>query len=307
MLITCRDSGNTLDLLKQQELRYTIIGKNAGRGTIAKLWLFPQRLIRLFFFIRKTKCDIAASQSSFYQPVVAFLERIPCLYTNDNEHAFGNIFGFIFAKKVLLPISLSEEKFVARWPLKAKVSFYPSVKEAIYLSQQPEIVTPIQTKKNVIYFRPEPWSAQYYDGPLNFFDQILIALSAKYKIIILPRDKHQIDHYSKKEFKNIEIAYLPLKLPRIISDCLLFIGAGGSMTRELAVLGIPVLSIYQSKLLSVDKYLTEKGLINYNPTIRYEEIEMLIHSCNSGKAFVEEGGESYKILLNEILNLKKLP
>jgi predicted glycosyltransferase len=96
VLITCRDSGNTLDLLKQQELRYTIIGKNAGRGTIAKLWLFPQRLIRLFFFIRKTKCDIAASQSSFYQPVVAFLERIPCLYTNDNEHAFGNIFGFIF-------------------------------------------------------------------------------------------------------------------------------------------------------------------------------------------------------------------
>lgn len=307
IILTCRDSGNTIDLLKQQGIDYHVIGKNAGRGIFQKLWLFPHRLFKLFVFIRKAKCDIAVSQSSFYQPIAAYFAGIPCLYTNDNEHARGNVFGFFFANKVMLPVALSKEQFISRWPLRNKISFYPSVKEAIYLSQQPELLSLIQKEKKVIYFRPEPWSAQYYDGPLNFFDQILISLSNKYTITILPRDKYQIDHYKNEKFNHIKIAYNPLKLGDIISDCLLFIGAGGSMTRELAVLGVPVLSIYQSKLLCVDKYLADKGLMKTDPNISYEGIEMLIQPGNHERnlAFVEEGIESYKILTNEILHLKK--
>lgn len=307
IIVTCRDSGNTIDLLKQQGIDYHVIGKNAGRGIFQKLWLFPHRLVKLFLYIRKTKCDIAASQSSFYQPIAAYAAGIPSLYTNDNEHARGNVFGFLFAKKIMLPVALNKEQFISHWPLRNKISFYPSVKEAIYLSQQPEIFTLIQGKKNVIYFRPEPWSAQYYDGPLNFFDQILISLANKYSITVLPRDKNQIDHYKNEKFNHIKIAYTPLRLSEIISDCLLFIGAGGSMTRELAVLGVPVLSIYQSKLLCVDKYLADRGLMKTDPNIDYDGIEKIIQLGTREKnlAFVEEGIESYKILTNEILHLKK--
>lgn len=307
IIVTCRDSGNTIDLLKQQGIDYHVVGNSAGRGIIQKFWMFPHRLFKLFLFIRKVRCDVAVSQSSFYQPVAAYISGIPCLYTNDNEHARGNIFGFFFAKKVILPVALSKEPFISRWPLRNKISFYPSVKEAIYLSQQPEIFTLVQGKKNVIYFRPEPWSAQYYDGPLNFFDQVLISLSNKYNITVLPRDKSQIDHYKNEKFSNIKIAYTPLMLGDIISDCLLFIGAGGSMTRELAVLGVPVLSIYQSKLLCVDKYLADRGLMKTDPNINYDGIEKMIQSGNKEKdlASVEEGIESYRILTNEILHLKK--
>lgn len=307
VIVTCRDSGNTIDLLKQHGIDYHVIGKNAGRGILQKLWLFPNRLFKLFLFIRKEKCDVAVSQSSFYQPVAAYFTNIKCLYTNDNEHAQGNIFGFFFANKVILPIALSKEQFISHWPLRNKISFYPSVKEAIYLSQQPELFSLIGGEKNIIYFRPEPWSAQYYDGPLNFFDQILISLANKYNITILPRDKNQIDYYKGEKFNHIKIAYTPLRLMDIVSDCLLFIGAGGSMTRELAVLGVPVLSIYQSKLLCVDKYLADKGLMKTDPKINYEGIEMLIHQGPQEKnlSFIKEGIESYHILTNEILHLKR--
>lgn len=307
IIVTCRDSGNTIDLLKQYDIEYHIVGNHAGRGIIQKLWMFPNRLIKLFLFIRNKQCNVAVSQSSFYQPVAAYLAGIPCLYTNDNEHARGNIFGFFFAKKVILPVALSKEHFISQWPLRNKLSFYPSVKEAIYLSQQPELFPLIRGNKNVIYFRPEPWSAQYYDGPLNFFDQILISLANKYRVTVLPRDKNQIDHYKNEKFNNIKIAYTPLRLSEIISDCLLFIGAGGSMTRELAVLGVPVLSIYQSKLLCVDKYLADRGLMKTDPNINSIGIEKIIQLGTREKnlAFVEEGIESYKILKNEILHLKK--
>jgi uncharacterized protein len=306
VLLTCRDSGNTIDLLKQNNLEFTVIGKKVGKGIIQKLLFFPRRLIKLFFFIRKNRPDIAASQSSFYQPIVAKLLRIPCLYTNDNEHAKGNLFGFLFATSVILPVALKGEDLTKKWPLRSKLSFYPSVKEAIYLSQNPDLINKASGMKNKIYFRPEPWSAQYYTGPLNFFDTILLKLSEEYDLIVLPRDKNQAEHYKQEKFSRISVALKPLTLFTIAGDCLLFIGAGGSMTREMAVLEIPVISIYQAELLCVDNYLVDKGLMKINPQISYEEIKDFLASFGSGKrdlSVLKEGEQSYALIKNLIYNL----
>lgn len=307
IVLTCRDSGNTVELLKQNNLEFQVIGERVGKGIIQKLMFFPKRLIKLYAFVSKNKPDVAASQSSFYQPIVARFLGIPCLYTNDNEHASGNLSGFIFAKKVILPKALSNEGFTKHWPLRSKVSFYPSVKEAIYLSQQPKLIQSISENKSVIYFRPEPWSAQYYDGPLNFFDEILLNLGVDYKIIVLPRDKNQLNHYLQEKFSRIAVAEKPLKLKDIISDCKLFIGAGGSMTRELAVLGIPVISIYQAEMLCVDKYLAEKGRMKIRPDITYEEIKTYLLSediLKTDLSVLEEGQESFNLVKKIIVNLR---
>jgi predicted glycosyltransferase len=305
-ILTCRDSGNTIKLLEQNKLDFHVIGERVGKSLIEKLIFFPQRLIKLYFFIQKHKSDIAVSQSSFYQPIVAFLLNINCLYTNDNEHAKGNIFGFLFAKKVILPIALNNEIFVRRWPLINKVSFYPSVKESIYLSQQKELLPLISNTKSIIYFRPEPWSAEYYNGPLNFFDNTLLSLASSYKIVILPRDMNQVEYYKQEKFVNLTVALKPLNLKAIVGDCLLFIGAGGSMTRELAILGIPVISIYQDQILCVDQYIVNKGKIIIAPKISYPEIINILENntkINQDFSLLNEGNESYKLLLETIIKL----
>lgn len=307
IILTCRDSGNTVELLKQQGLDYQIIGKKVGNGVLQKLLFSPKRIYQLYSFISKNNPDVAASQSSFYQPIVARILGIPCLYTNDNEHAKGNLVGFIFARRVLLPIALFSEKFTKKWPLRSKILFYPSVKEAIYLSQNPDLIQLISGKKITIYFRPEPWSAQYYNGPLNFFDETVLMLASEFKVVILPRDPNQIVHYQQEKFNQIFIAEKPLNLKDIISDCLLFIGAGGSMTREFAVLGIPVISIYQAEKLCVDKYLVDKGQMKIKPDITYEEIKIELLKGNSSQkdsSILNEGKESFNLIKELIVNLK---
>jgi uncharacterized protein len=308
ILLTCRDSGNTIDLLNQQNLDFHVIGDKVGTEIIQKSLFFPKRLFRLCSFIRKQKPDIAVSQSSFYQPIVARIFKIPCLYTNDNEHAKGNLFGFLFAKRVLLPAVLSNEKFTKRWPLKNKVTFYPGVKEAVYLSQQPELMTIAKEKKSKIYFRPEPWTAQYYNGPLNFFDSTLLELAKEYPVTILPRDKTQKEYYMQDKFKEITVAQKPVSLSNIVSDCQLFIGAGGSMTRELAILGIPVISIYQEKMLRVDQYLVDKGLMTVNPYFSYKDYKEILGTDQGSEnmlSVLNEGKESNKLIKNHIYNLNK--
>lgn len=299
LLLTCRDSGNTVDLLKQHDFQYHIVGDGVQSGKFRKIMGFVQRLVMLYRFIRKYRPDVAASQSSFYQPIVARIRNIPCLYTNDNEHAEGNLFGFLFATQVVLPVALKDAAFTRKWPLKNKVSYYPSVKEAIYLSQQLELLVDTGPQKRTIYFRPEPWTAQYYGGPLNFFDETLLSLSQDYKVVVLPRDKQQKDHYKQARFAAISVAERPLSLHQIVASCLLFIGAGGSMTRELAVLGIPVVSIYQDKLLRVDEYLVDQGLLRVDPAISYAEIQEMI-GLNRGQSpepsALNDGQASYAMI-----------
>jgi uncharacterized protein len=306
LLLTCRDSGNTIAMLQLNKLKFQVVGKKAGKGKLQKMLLFLGRMVQLYALIRKNRPDISASQSSFYQPVVSRALGIPSLYTNDNEHAKGNLFGFWFAKKVVLPIAFQNEKFTRKWPLRSKVSFYPSVKEAIYLSQQNGLFSTNGSVKNVIYFRPEPWSAQYYNGPLNFFDEKLVALSSQHKIVVLPRDKNQTEHYKRQRFANLTVAEKPFPLKEIIGNCKLFIGAGGSMTRELAVLGVPVISIYQEEILKVDSYLVGKGCMTINPNISYEEIKKKLEverAVEKNLYTLEEGVESFKIIKYQIVTL----
>ena len=298
LLLTCRNSGNTVGLLRQHGLEYHVVGQRVGAGTFDKAKLFTGRMFQLWRFVRTRKPDVAAGQSSFYLPLIAKVLGIPSLYTNDNEHAQGNFFGFRFATQVWLPEPLRGLPAVRKRYLKERVRFYPGVKEAIYLSQQPELLAVIEAPKDRIFFRPEPWSAQYYDGPLNFFDESLRQLADHHQIVVLPRDPRQADHYRQAKFSGIIVPDSPLKLIDIVSSCLLFIGAGGSMTRELAVLGVPVVSIYQADLLAVDNYLVERGLLRIQPDLNYASIQRLLTDsatetrdntvCEAGKAAFDQ-------------------
>lgn len=307
LVLTCRDSGNTVAMLKNYNLPFTIIGDKVGKSTVEKTMFFPLRIYGLLGYIRKLKPDIAISQSSFYQPIVARLLKIPCLFTNDNEHAKGNLFGFLFASKVLLPWALSDLPLAKKWPLKHKVIFYPGVKESIYLSQQPNLMESRSEPKKIIYFRPEPWSAQYYKGPVNFFDDTLLKLAKSYQLMVLPRDKEQANHYHDQKFQNVIVSDSIIRLEDIVSNCALFIGAGGSMSRELAVLGIPVISIYQAKLLRVDQCLVDAGLMIVDPAISFEKIKKKL-DAQRGKTVdmgqLSQGEASYHLMLKEIINLK---
>lgn len=307
VVLTSRDSGNTIALIKHFNLKSEIIGGRAGTGRFQKIILFSKRVLNLHSFIRKNKIDVSVSQSSFYQPLVSWLNGIPSLYTNDNEHAKGNWFGFRFANTVVLPVALKNKKFILSRSLNSKVAFYPGVKEAVYLSQQNNWFSTNGVHRETVYFRPEPWSAQYYRGPLNFFDETLIKLSSEYEVVVLPRDKNQVDHFKKDWFNKLTVADKPLSFDEIAKTCKLFIGAGGSMTRELAVIGLPVISIYQDEVLEVDKYLAEKGRMLIKPDISYEEIIRILKNnsttCKKLSA-LEEGKESFQMILNFIYNLK---
>ncbi len=146
-------------------------------------------------------------------------------------------------------------------------------------------------------------TAQYYSAKQNFLDDIIAELQEYCDITVLSRDKTQFLHYSNERFKYIQLPEKPLSFDDIASSCSLFIGAGGSMTRELAMIGVSTISVYQGDLLEVDKLLISKKIMHYDPALTASKV--LTHLANIGNTapsmeLIDTGRSSYQLFKQEI-------
>lgn len=284
IIITTRDLSNTIELAEREGWDHVLVGGHAGKSPFLKIWFFIVRIFKLWHTLMHKKVDVGISHSSFCAPIVGRLIGCKTVYLNDNEHAKGNFVAFPFADRSLLPEFLKG----TRWPRLiskfTRFEFYPGIKEGVYLSQAnvPSRSVGVYPARASIFVRLEPDKAQYYAGSTDFLRELLIKLSAHYRVVLLPRDEGQRERFSDTASSQIEIPRRALALSEICEQCDLFIGAGGSMTRELAFLGVATLSVYQGELLEVDKFLVSSGAMRYIPRPEYADIVSIL----SGRAVV---------------------
>jgi predicted glycosyltransferase len=312
LLLTCRPLANTIELLDLFGFRYHVVGKHYGQSSFRKASGFMVRIWQLCAFLRKKKIDVAISHSSFYSPVVARLLGVRSIYLNDNEHAAGNLISFRFADCVMVPEFLDRGKVQRQGASPEKIISYPGVKEGVYLWQYgTEGVKKIEAGdsrgRRTVFVRPEPWSAQYYKGELNFMDDLLTGLKDRFNMVLLPRGKVQEDYYRQERFSGVVVPETSISLADIMAKCDLFIGAGGTMTREAAVLGVPTISIYQDELLDVDRFLMDKGFMvhNTNPTAQFVvDFFQRADRRPPEKHLLEKGRQAYELIKAVLLQKK---
>ena len=308
VVITSRNAANTTELLDMYGMEYTIVGKSYGKKLRNKILGNIVRVKDLIKLVKHNHIDAAISQSSFTSAIAGRLAGIPTIYTNDNEHAMGNKISFICAHKVFIPEFIPVKSITNVFVRSKKVTQYPGVKEGIYLWSKYSSFVPAEHFVKKIYYRPEPYFAQYYKGKTNVLDDALIELKHDFEIIVLPRDNTQRQHYGDKRFDGIKVCQRPMSFDEIAADCTLFIGAGGTMTREMAVIGVPTVSIYQDSLLDVDRYLISEGLMLHNPNLNASQIREIInnaHAKPSDISLLSKGKEAYSQIKSCLLSLKK--
>ena len=261
-IVTSRNLYNTEQLLRQKKINYVSIGKHYGKKKWHKTLGFFVRVFQLYFFLVSKNITISFSQSSFYSPLVSYFLKVKCIYTNDNEHAIGNIIAHLFADEFLSPKGWIELKFLRG----SKYSYYEGCKESFYISK---FVSNLQRKQSnlllqdkAVYYRPGSWNAQYYLANEEGYERSIIEVCQQVgHTIILCRNREQEKSYKKLGFENVSISSKPKNFSDIYSNCLLFVSSGGSMTRELALLGTPTISTYKGPSLLVEKELESHGLI----------------------------------------------
>lgn len=306
VLITARDFSNIHDLLDIFELEYTSIGDH-GVTLEEKLLSSTKRAYNLSKFISKENIDIAITKHSIELPRVAFGLGIPNIFVLDNEHAIAaNKLTLPLTNKLIIPEILDVWSTIKFGMNPNNIVRYNGTCEITHLEDfeyneniLKELNLDLDDKK-IILMRPEPSLASYLntDCTKSVLTPIVNELKDIANILVIPRFKAQSTLF--KDIPHVHVIETPVDTFSLMKRADLVIGAGGTMNRESALLGTPVISCYPGKQLSVDKYYIKKELMqrstNLNEIIKLSK-ELLSDKKNKKEL---ETDNLIDLIVNEI-------
>ena len=267
LLITGRSHADTASVAERflPPLDGVIEGHDPG-GLLPKLGAISKRALRLRNFVRRRepRRTLAISHNSYAQILAARSLRIPVLTSMDYEGQPANHLAFRFAQRVLLPEAYPAAVAARQGARANRILRYPGVKEAVYLADMLSLDDQDWPRNDrpLAVVRPEADFATYQPSANPLFPLVIEHLLAGgAEVILLPRGEEQRKSLTERWAGRAEVSREALDGPALLRRADLFVGAGGTMTREAAVLGTPAYSIFWGSPPAVDRYLEELGLL----------------------------------------------
>jgi predicted glycosyltransferase len=266
--VTARDNAQTVELARQRWPDVEVLGGPSPAGRVAKGLAMLERVRALASWARRERPDVALSHNSYAQIVSARLLGIRTVTAMDYEHQPANHLAFRLADAVLLPAALASSRLRVLGATSAKTHFYDGLKEEIYLGDfdpSPDALAAAGVERGpdtiVVVARTPPAGALYHRGenPL-FVEALRIATSdRRSRCVILTRRAEQRRALAELGLPKVALPEQALDARSLLYAADLVIGAGGTMTREAALLGLPTVSLFAGPSPAVDRWLEARG------------------------------------------------
>ena len=268
VILTARDFAQTKELAEEAGLNAKIIGGEYGNSAVFKSMGILLRAVRFVWYMKGRRVTLAVGHGSRGQLLAARMLRIPSLTLYDYEGASVSLFNKLATWVMtpeIIPFSILERLGLKR----DKHLTYPGLKEEVYVSTfEPSegIVAELalDPEKIIITIRPPSSTAHYRsDESFALFQSIMHLLCDKndIQIILMPRNLNQRKEMEKEwgNAGNVTIPSRAVNGLNLLYHSDLVIGGGGTMNREAAMLGVPVISIFKGQRGAVDSWLIEQG------------------------------------------------
>jgi predicted glycosyltransferase len=268
--VTARDNAQTVELAREHWPEVDVIGDTSPSGRAAKARSLLGRVRELAQWSRRERPDIALSHNSYAQICAARWTGVRAITAMDYEHQPANHLAFRLADLILLPTALRSVSLRRKGARSDRVRFYDGLKEEIYLGDfrpDPTVVAQTGVYRDpgtvLVVARTPPSAALYhrFENPL-FTESLKVLASRSYvRCVVLTRRPEERDLIAGLGLANVVVpeAALPARSLMYCAD--LVIGAGGTMTREAALLGVPTLSLFAGKEAAVDTALERVGAL----------------------------------------------
>jgi len=269
VLITARDNAQTVELARERWPGVDIIGGPSPKGKRAKAQAMVQRVVDLRRWAKAQEPDVALSHNSYGQIVAACSLRIPAVTAMDFEHQPANHLAFRLARTIMLPAALQRSDVRRQGATERKTRFYQGLKEELYLADfQPDaglldrLGIPRGGDDTLVVARPAPDLATYhsFENPLFLQCVQTVLRDPRATVVVLPRHPGQREALKDLGPRCI-VAESALDSRSLMSQADLMIGAGGTMTREAALMGVPTVSLFAGRRPLVDEWLEEHGFM----------------------------------------------
>jgi uncharacterized protein len=266
--ITARDHAQTLALARERWQQLDVVGRASPSDRVMKARALAERVRALRAWARAHEPDLALSHNSYAQIAAARLAGIPTVTAMDFEHQPANHVAFRLAHRVLLPEAYPRWTARRQGAAPSKIWRYPGVKEALYVGDfEPDdgvllrlgVGAPAETA--LVVARTPPTRALYHRGENPLFADCLAELARRERVhcVILARYPEQVRSLASIRGKGFTIPQEAVDARSLMHQADLVLGAGGTMTREAAWMGVPAISVFRGRVPAVDRWLEEQG------------------------------------------------
>jgi hypothetical protein len=290
-----------------------IIGKHGGSLKADKLNASLQRTLLLTDRIQRFKPDLTISFCSPEAARVSFGLGIRHIAFCDSPHAEAVMrLSVPLIQKLLIPWIIPKSEFV-KYGISAKnIIQYKAVDASIIIRYNDYNTSSNPKKKKNILIRLEEEQAAYVQKNRASTLAIVREIVKKFddhNVMILPRYDSQIATLKHVLGNKAKILDKVVDSKILLRDTDIFIGSGGTMTAESALLGIPTIS-YNAVPNLVEKYLVRKKIAirETNSKRIISVIEKILHSDiarfkNKAKSVMDSMEDPVK-KLDQIMKMK---
>lgn len=249
------------------------MGKYGGSSKYDKLRASSSRIFDLAKEIERFNPELCISFSSPEAARVAFGLGIPHITFSDSPHALAvQKLTIPFVNYLLCPWIIPFSAWSNFGISRNQVVRYRALDPVAWIKKETKNIDSGKLKKkyqlsktNTFVIRPEESKASYLiDKANNDVNNILKSIVQNFhdttNILVLCRYQDQIRQFKEKYGDKITVLENVVDGMELISIADIFIGGGGTMTAESALLGKPTISISPIKFY-VDDYLVKTGLI----------------------------------------------
>jgi len=264
VLCTSRRYREAVELAKIKKLDLTIVGSHGGADRYDKLRESASRIYELAEVIRRFGPDVALTFSSPEGARVAYGLGIRHVGFNDSPHAEAVARLTVpLMSKLFTPWIIPYSAWTSYGIAGKNISRYRALDPAAWLKHEEKPEAQVGDGKTILLRLEESKASYIADKKLGtgkMIDDFVNRLSDSANIVVLCRYQDQIAEVESRYGSRVHVIKDVVDGTALVKSAQLFIGAGGTMTAEAALLGKPTISIAPIHYY-VEKYLVKAGLV----------------------------------------------
>ncbi|BDQ31862.1 hypothetical protein NZNM25_20020 [Nitrosopumilus zosterae] len=313
ILCTSRNYNEVSKLAKIRDFDLVFIGKHGGSDKKSKLRASIDRMGELSRKIDNFSPDVVISFCSPEAARISFGLGIKHIAFCDSPHASAVMrLTLPLIQKLLIPSIIPKNEFSKYGIDKKDITSYNAIDAVVTIKRkinQQRSLPFKQTNRKNILIRAEEEEAAYASKSSKIIPIIkqIVKEHEKENIVILGRYTKQIQNIQKIIGKKAKVVKMTFDGKYLLSNTDIFIGSGGTMTAESALMGIPTIS-YNAVPNIIENFLVKKYLVKRetNPKKISRYIKNVFESSNAvnqkrAKRVVEQMEDPIE-KLNKIIN-----
>lgn len=273
-------------MVKLKKMKIAVFGSHGGQSKIDKLNASTGRISALSAEIHRFKPDLVISFCSPEAARISFGLGIKHIAFCDSPHAEAVMrLSVPLVQKLLIPWIIPKAEFTKYGIRPKDIIPYKAIDASVIVKNENQKRIEFRraaTRRNIL-IRIEEGEAAYAQKQGKTL-QIIEEIARKFpneNVMVLPRYRSQITML-RQLGSRIKILHRVMLGSALLPSADVFVGSGGTMTAESALLGIPTIS-YNAVPNLVQDYLVRKKLVilESRPTRIVAIVERMLRSDNS--------------------------